>query len=187
MRNALCCMGIGLLVALVGCDVADSGGGPSPSVPPAQWRITLSSQGADTTAVVLQYGDAVRDRELQRREIGSRLSCSREPELHCVVTSIVGAHGSRARAYHVAGGQLAASSYVLTSSVGIQVRDMDHDGDLDLAVPANDYKPNFAHGGNFWTTYRLDDWSYQMTGCTKPVHGRVPPAPTALLSVGCAG
>lgn len=185
MRNALLCMGIGLLVALVGCDVADSGG--QPPVDPAKWRISLSEQGADTTAVILSYGDVVRDRMLQRDEIESRLSCARESELHCVVTSVVGAHGSRARAYHVEGGQLTASSYVTTSSVGIKVRDLDEDDDLDLAVPANDYEPNFAQGGNFWMTYELDGWAFQMTGCTAPVHGRVPAAPTALLSGGCAG
>lgn len=185
MRNALCCMGIGLLCALVGCDVADTGGQPAIDV--SKWSIALSSHGPDTTAVVLRYGDVVRDQMLQRHEIESRLSCSTRPELHCVVTSVVGVHGSRARVYHVEGGQLAASSYVVTSSVGIQARDLDGDGDLDLAVPANDYEPNFAQGGNFWMTYELQGWAYRMTGCSDPIHGRLPRAPAALLSGGCAG
>lgn len=72
-----------------------------------------------------------------------QLRCSTSTEhLRCVVVASVGAHGSEADLFLADGTVVTRLPPITTGSPGIEALDLDGDGDLDLAVPANDYEPS---------------------------------------------
>ena len=114
------------------------------------------------------------------------LRCSTSTEhLHCVVIAAVGAHGSEADLFLADGSVVTRVPSVTSGSPGIEALDLDGDGDLDLAVPADDYIPNYADGGQYWVTFELSHKAYVRTGCSAVVHGETTATPTTLLSGSC--
>ncbi len=114
------------------------------------------------------------------------LRCSTSTEhLHCVVIAAVGAHGSEADLFLADGSVVTRVAPVTSGSPGIEALDLDGDGDLDLAVPADDYIPNYADGGQYWVTFELSHKAYVRTGCSAVVHGETTATPTTLLSGSC--
>lgn len=116
----------------------------------------------------------------------AKLVCAAAQHPNCVVSSSVGSHAGNAEVVQLRGGALVSSPATsVTFDSGVPTAaDLDGDGYLDVAGLDNDYKPSFATGHNFWTTYRFTGGALHQTGCTqqKSLHQS---APTALLTGPC--
>jgi len=115
----------------------------------------------------------------------AKLSClASASQPNCVVTSALGAHAGSAETLLLRSGALVsppAASVTFDSSMPVAT-DLDGDGLLDVAGMENDYQPDYAHGHNYWATYRQAGSALHRTGCA-PVSGTVPPA--SLLTGRC--
>lgn len=116
----------------------------------------------------------------------ARLSClATAGQPNCVITSALGAHAGSAEILLLRSGALsspAAGSVIFDSSMPVAA-DLDGDGLLDVAGMENDYTPDYAHGHNYWATYRQAGSALHRTGCARAA-GNSPPA--ALLTGPCA-
>jgi hypothetical protein len=95
---------------------------------------------------------------------------------NCVVTSALGAHAGSAETLLLRSGALASSaaaSVIFDSSMPVAA-DLDGDGLLDVIGMENDYTPDYAHGHNFWASYRQAGAALHRTGCARAT-GTVPP------------
>jgi hypothetical protein len=103
---------------------------------------------------------------------------------NCVVTSAVGAHAGSAETLLLRDGKLAspAAASVTFDSSQPTAADLDRDGLLDVVGMENDYTPDYAHGHNFWATYRQAAAALHRTGCAPAVS---PARPTTLLTGRC--
>ncbi|MDT0261904.1 hypothetical protein [Jatrophihabitans lederbergiae] len=114
------------------------------------------------------------------------LVCAAGQHPNCVVSSSVGSHAGNAEVVQLRGSALVSSPATsVTFDSGVpRAADLNGDGYLDVAGLDNDYKPNFATGHNFWTTYRFTGGALHQTGCTpqKSIHQV---APTVLLTGPC--
>lgn len=149
-------------------------------------RIVLR-KGTGSSGVVELVKDSVPIAWDVRRELddGTMNCTTRTPDLHCVVQGGVGAHSSAAQLYLARATGFTKSALIGTDTPGIVARDLDNDGDLDLAVPVNDYTPDYADGGQYWQTYLLHQGQYRSSGCTPDKHGRLDPAPTKPVFGSC--
>src|SRR6185503_3497629 len=115
----------------------------------------------------------------------AKLSClATAGQPNCVVTSALGAHAGSAETLLLRSGALsssAAASVIFDSSMPVAA-DLDRDGLLDVIGMENDYTPDYAHGHNYWATYRQTGAALHRTGCAR-VSGSTPPA--ALLTGTC--
>ncbi len=115
----------------------------------------------------------------------AKLTClATASQPNCVVSSALGAHAGSAETLLLRSGELAsppAASVTFDSSQPIAV-DLDGDGLLDVVGMENDYQPDYAHGHNYWATYRQAGAALHRTGCAR-VTGSSPP--TALLTGRC--
>ncbi|HEU5271080.1 MAG TPA: hypothetical protein VFU36_14235 [Jatrophihabitans sp.] len=103
---------------------------------------------------------------------------------NCVVTSALGAHAGSAEILLLRSGALtspSAGSVIFDSSMPVAA-DLDGDGLLDVAGMENDYTPDYAHGHNYWATYRQTGAALHRTGCARVTAG-TPPA--TLLTGAC--
>lgn len=114
------------------------------------------------------------------------LTCAAGQHPNCVVASSVGSHAGNAEIVQLRGAALVSSpaTSVTFDSGTPTAADLDGDGYLDIVGLDNDYKPSFATGHNFWTTYRFTGGALHQTGCT-PLKSPHQSAPTALLTGPC--
>lgn len=103
---------------------------------------------------------------------------------NCVVSSALGAHAGSAETLLLRSGVLSspAAASVTFDSSQPTAHDLDGDGLLDVVGMENDYRPDYAHGHNYWATYRQAAAALHRTGCA-PATGTVPP--TKLLTGRC--
>lgn len=119
----------------------------------------------------------------------AELSCLNSPPpagANCVVVAEVGSHAGSAEVVLLQGAKLVApatASVVFDSGLPVAA-DLDADGRLDVLGVENDYRPSFANGHNFWTSYRLIGTSLQQTGCL-PVSSPTQAPPTRMLAGRC--
>jgi hypothetical protein len=115
----------------------------------------------------------------------AKLTClATASQPNCVVTSALGAHAGSAETLLLRSGALsspAKASVTFDSSQPVAA-DLDGNGLLDVAGMENDYRPDYAHGHNYWATYRQDAATLHRTGCA-PATSNLPP--TALLTGAC--
>jgi hypothetical protein len=114
------------------------------------------------------------------------LTCLPTPaDPNCIVTSALGAHAGSAEVILLHNSALVSppQASVAFDSSEPRASDLDGDGRLDVLGMENDYRPDFAHGHNYWATYRGTASSLQRTGC-QPVQAGVT-APGRLLSGPC--
>ena len=107
----------------------------------------------------------------------AKLSClATADQPNCVVTSALGAHAGSAETLLLRSGTLASSaaaSVIFDSSMPLAA-DLDGDGLLDVIGMENDYTPDYAHGHNYWATYRQAGSALHRSGCAR-VTSTVPP------------
>jgi hypothetical protein len=100
-------------------------------------------------------------------------------EPNCVVLAEVGAHAGSAEVVLLRSGALVAPARasVVFDSGAPSAADFDHDGLLDVLGIENDYRPNYAQGHNYFTTYRLAGDALHQTGCLlQTAAGQRPPS-----------
>lgn len=116
----------------------------------------------------------------------AKLVCAAGAHPNCVVSSSVGSHAGNAEVVQLRGAALVGSPATsVTFDSGVPTAaDLDGDGNLDIVGLDNDYKPSFATGHNFWTTYRFAGGALHQTGCV-PWQSSGQAAPTKLLTGPC--
>ncbi|MGI8695067.1 MAG: hypothetical protein ACR2JQ_00155 [Mycobacteriales bacterium] len=156
------------------------------------YQIVLRQGGSGTlgtdTVVELTRGGVPVGWAVQPDTYTARMNCSTKTEhLHCVVMTGVGAHAEAADLYLAVDGGFVHPPTIVTDTSGIEATDLDGDGDLDLAVPVNDYQPDYADGGVYFQTFLLQHQAYVLTGCSATVRNQFPPTPTGPLHGSCPG
>ncbi|MFL6164171.1 MAG: hypothetical protein ACJ74U_18370 [Jatrophihabitantaceae bacterium] len=104
---------------------------------------------------------------------------------NCVVSSALGAHAGSAEVLVLRSGTLvsSAAASVIFDSSQPSAADLDADGLLDVIGMENDYRPDYAHGHNYWATYRQSAGVLHRTGCALSTAGTA--VPTRLLTGAC--
>jgi hypothetical protein len=108
---------------------------------------------------------------------GSLTCIAGRSEPNCVLLDSLGMHAGVAEILLLQGGRLVhpAGAEAVTVAGEPRAADLDDDGFLDVIGTANDYRPNFAQGHNYWQTFRYRAGRLVVTGCAPETRGSGPP------------